>query len=605
MGKGAASPPIDLLDWPSRPSPGIDRSNGEFTVRQPWAGLELAPLTLPAGWYRLRADGEDCAVCLQLFDARDHTLIELSASDDAPAFVRLDGGRYGARLIVGPRCGVYAMTHLGLAAMSASERMRLFASRAVATLRAGVGPARLYAALRRALRPRGTFGVRARPSAGAYIGPLTRNDFARMTSGRHRFLPAAPDGPVFLVRPIRAGDPVEGLEAQSYRRFTLDPTQPHDAICYVDSGERLTPDALAAFADILVAQPDISVVIADTWVNGRPTTRVAFDPLLYRDGYPTPHAIRTGFTAEGPWASQQPRFGTTSVPLSFRDFVVPVSGGLPPFSQNLRVTIIIPTRDRADLLRVALAGLFEATDWPHTVVVVDNGSVEPETFALFDEYRPRGLNVVRADMPFNFSALCNLGAQSSQDRYLVFMNNDVELIRPDWLAHMMRLATLDDVGAVGGRLLYADKRLQHGGVAIGLTQVCGHPWRGLPFEAQKMVDRLCCDSLRAAVTGALLCVSRARFDAVGGFDETAFPVTLNDVDLCLKLRSRGWFSAYAADAEAYHHEGESRGEDTDPEKKTRRQAELDAFVAKWPDMLAADPWLPLAVSRATERFDLR
>jgi GT2 family glycosyltransferase len=138
-----------------------------------------------------------------------------------------------------------------------------------------------------------------------------------------------------------------------------------------------------------------------------------------------------------------------------------------------------------------------------------------------------------------------------------------------------------------------------------MTQLCGHPWRGLPPAGQQDVDRLCRNSLRAAVTGALMCLSRARFEAVGGFDEAAFPVTLNDVDLCLKLHAHGWFTAYAAQAEAYHHEGESRGADIDPEKQARRQRELNAFAAKWSRMIEGDPWLPACVSRATERFDFR
>ncbi len=605
MSTGAALP-IDLLNYPARPSHGIDRHpDGGFVVRQPWAGLELEPLVLPAGWYWLEVEGPDCAACLELSDTTNRTTIELSAESGTPAYVRLGGGIYHARLLVGGRPGIYPASRIVLSVLPLIKRLRLFCGRALAALRAGASPRQLYVALQRALQPKGSFGMRAQPAAGLHLGPLARRDFARMASGRHRFLPATPDGPVFLIRRPTGADNIRGLDAQTYRRFTLDPDAPHDAEIVIGAAEQLTPDALATFADIFVRQPDVSVVISDAWVGEYPSANVAFDPLLYRQGYPTPFAIRTGFVAEGGWQSQQPRFAVSGFPLSFRDLAIPIASAHVAAPPRVPAAIVIPTRDRADLLRVALTGLFGATDWPHEVVVVDNGSVEPETFALFDEYRGHGLKVVRADMPFNFSALCNLGAQASKAEFLVFMNNDIELIRPDWLANMIRLAVRDDVGAVGGRLYYPDKRLQHGGVALGLTQLCGHPWRGLAFADQQDVSRLRLDSLRSAVTGALLCVSRARFDAVDGFDEIAFPVTLNDVDLCLKLQSKGWFSAYAAEAEAIHHEGESRGQDNDPQKRARRQAELDAFAAKWPDRISSDPWMPASVSRATERFDFR
>ena len=138
---------------------------------------------------------------------------------------------------------------------------------------------------------------------------------------------------------------------------------------------------------------------------------------------------------------------------------------------------------------------------------------------------------------------------------------------------------------------------------LGLSQLCGHLWRGLARDLQDAEPRLAHSSLRRAVTAACLCVSRARFDAVGGFDAERFPVTLNDIDLCLKLEAAGGVNIYCATAEAYHLEGESRGADDDLAKAARRHTELLAFSRTWrgEDGQIGDPWLPPSLSRAGER----
>lgn len=560
---------------------------------RPWQALAGETLTLEAGWYCLTADRP---AVVELRDAAAHRLVELPAEPGCPAHVRLDAGTWATRLFAAARPGT-AWPEVSLAAMGVADRATLFGGRAAQALKRGVSPAQLAGLVVRALKPEGTFGVRA-AGEGDALGLLTRADreaaWERPARLEARLAAFAP-GPRFL-----AGD-----EAQLYANRTGDETDDWDWRLVTSPGERLTPDALLLFAEAVEDRPGADVILGDRWEGDRVTQRVAFDPLLYACGLPTPRVERRGAVMEGPWVAQMPRFQLLGVPVA--EIAQPPA---PPRPLVLLApardpaTIIIPTRDKAGVLKTCLDAL-KATRWPHQIVIVDNGSAEAETFALFDEARSAGATVLRDDAPFNFSRLSNRGAAASAGRWLVFMNNDVEVLDGEWLERMVACAALPEAGAVGARLLYDDGSLQHGGVATGLTELCGHPWRHLPPEDIGRVDRLARTSLRSAVTGALLCVAREAFEAAGGFDETAFPVTLNDVDLCLKLMAAGRFNIYCADAVARHPEGVSRGRDSDPVRLARRRAELDAFAAKWPCGPDADAWLAPSVMRSSERIVLK
>ena len=598
---------MDLLKFPAEDGPDAARSDDGVCVKRPWGALRINDVTLRTGWYSM-ALAAGAGACLQLRERTGRRLIELSATPDMPAYARLEGGTYTLELFAGVRPGDYHLSGLVLEPMSKGALFRLLAGRGIRALSEGMSLKRLFSLIQRSLISKSALGVRGGAQGASQLGVLTAADFGRPAPRGGDILPGVRFLVRFLDRPMTASElAAHGLERQNRGNYTLDEADPYDLTLYVGHGQRLTDDALARFSALATEHPEACIMIADAWEDGFPTCRVAFDPLLYVDGYPLPHVRRNlpNEPAET-WAAQQDRHALISVPLA-----AGAATRLRPLPSakavrvRPQVSIIIPTRDRADLLRTCLAGLFDRTDWPHEVIVVDNGSVQAETLALLDSYTERGLRIVKADIPFNFSMLCNLGAAAAQSNYLLFMNNDVATIGHDWLAPMMDLAALPDVGAVGAKLYYPDGRLQHGGIFVGLTEVCGHLWRGLPRDAQEGVDRLSRNSLRAAVTAALMCIERRKFDAVGGFDEAAFPVTLNDVDLCLRLQANGWFTAFAAQAEATHAEGETRGTDEDPVKRARRQHELDRFIARWGRFVEADPWLPPAVMRSTEMFNLR
>lgn len=275
-----------------------------------------------------------------------------------------------------------------------------------------------------------------------------------------------------------------------------------------------------------------------------------------------------------------------------------VSRDLPP------VTIIVPTRNRLDLLRTCLTGV-AAADYPQVeVIVVDNDSDDAETLSFLSALDPAQHRVVRHSGPFNYSAINNRAAALAQGRLLCLLNNDVEMIATDWLALMVRQALRPDVGAVGARLLYPDGRIQHAGVVIGVGNAAGHAHRLIRPDEDGYFRRHALPQFTTAVTAACLLVQRERFEAVGGLDERNFPVAFNDVDLCLRLNQRGWQSLYEPRATLVHHESVSRGFDKDPVGAARFAGELEALQRIWKTDHITDPFHHPQLSRASERFSV-
>ena len=227
------------------------------------------------------------------------------------------------------------------------------------------------------------------------------------------------------------------------------------------------------------------------------------------------------------------------------------------------VSVIVPTRDRAALLASCAAGVLHRTDYPALeLLIVDNDSREAETHALFAQLAadPR-VRVLRRPGPFNYAALNNDAAVAARGAVLLLLNNDVDVIHADWLAELVGHAVRPEVGAVGARLLFADGRVQHAGVALGVSGVAGHTDLLAPRSATGYGGRLALAHEVAAVTGACLAIRREVYAAVGGMDATHLAVAYNDVDLCLRVRERGLRVLWTPFAELFHLESASRPSD--------------------------------------------
>jgi GT2 family glycosyltransferase len=274
----------------------------------------------------------------------------------------------------------------------------------------------------------------------------------------------------------------------------------------------------------------------------------------------------------------------------------------PPAKPPL-TTIVIPTRDRIDLLETCLASLARLPGpGRHEIVIVDNGSVETRTLELLYQLEQDGrARVVRQPGKFNFAALINVGVAAARGEFLCLLNNDIEALGGDWLDRMTAYARRPDVGAVGAQLLYPDGTIQHAGVALGIGGAAGHIAKGEQPRAGDFNPWYTVDREVSAVTGACLVVGRDKFLAVGGMDAEAFAVDFNDIDLCLRLRERGWRSIYCAGAVLIHHESRSRGVHRKGDDLVRFNAELAALRARWKTDEVRDPHYSTLFRRASER----
>ncbi len=275
-----------------------------------------------------------------------------------------------------------------------------------------------------------------------------------------------------------------------------------------------------------------------------------------------------------------------------------------------KISIVIANKDHVDDLRRCISSIREKSTYEnYEIVVVENNSVTEEIFAYynqltgdkFDKAMKHGdvvmsddgvIKIVKYEGDFNYSSINNLGVEKTDGEYILLLNNDTQVITVNWMEELLMYAQREDVGAVGGKLFYANKTIQHAGVVIGLGahRTAGHTHYGQSRENLGYMGRLCYTQNVTAVTGACLMVKKELFEKVGGLD-TGFAVSLNDVDLCLKLRKEGYLNVFTPFAELYHFESISRGLDDSGEKAQRYNKESEVFRDKWKEELAkGDPY---------------
>lgn len=270
--------------------------------------------------------------------------------------------------------------------------------------------------------------------------------------------------------------------------------------------------------------------------------------------------------------------------------LLPAHDVTPPLTTKPVVSIIVPTRNFWSVLKPCLDSL-KNTEWPREnldIIIVDNGSDDAETLNGLAQRQEAGdIRVIRHDHPFNWSELNNVGAAHARGSVLVFLNNDIEVIAPDWLEKLVAFAILPQAGAVGCKLLYPDRTVQHGGVVIGIQGVAGHAhlYIGANDEGYNGLANISREI--SAVTGACIAVEKRKFDAIGGFDES-FRIAFNDIAFCVTLANAGFDNLYVADAVLLHHESKSRGYDTTPEKIERNRLETIAFWRKFQNSIRDD-----------------
>ena len=272
------------------------------------------------------------------------------------------------------------------------------------------------------------------------------------------------------------------------------------------------------------------------------------------------------------------------------------------------VSVLIPNKDHAEDLRRCIGSIREKTTWTNwEIVVIENNSTEEETFRYYGELeKDSRIRVVRYEGAFNYSAVNNLGFRESLGEYLLLLNNDTEVITPDWMQEMLMFAQREDVGAVGAKLLYPDGTVQHAGIGLGLLHLAGHYHRHFPGDHPGYMGRLVYAQDMSAVTAACMMVPRKVYAELDGLDED-YSVVFNDVDFCLRIRESGRLVVWTPFAELYHYESKSRGSDEEtPEKLAFFKAETKKFQTKWNAVLTkGDPYYNPNLTRKEENFKPR
>ncbi len=258
-----------------------------------------------------------------------------------------------------------------------------------------------------------------------------------------------------------------------------------------------------------------------------------------------------------------------------------------------KITIIIPNRDhREDLERCIDSILNRSTYDNYEIIVVENNSTTTEIEEYYRTLEEKNIKLLRYVGDFNYARVNNYGAEYADGQYLLLLNNDTQVITPNWMEEMLMYAQRKDVGAVGAKLLYADRSIQHAGVVIGLGahRTAGHTHYGKAYDNLGYMGRLCYAQDVSAVTGACLLVAKHLYTKLAGLDDH-FAVSLNDVDFCLRLRRQGLLNVFTPFAELYHFESNSRGSDLSGENAKRYELESELFRKKWADVIeAGDPY---------------
>lgn len=275
---------------------------------------------------------------------------------------------------------------------------------------------------------------------------------------------------------------------------------------------------------------------------------------------------------------------------------------------NPLISVIIPNKDHTDDLDICLKSLYEKSSYKNfEVIIVENNSTEKETFEYYEAIAQKHGNVkiVKWEGNFNYSAINNFGVNYAKGEFILLLNNDVEIINGSCLEGMLMFAQRKDVGAVGAKLYYSDDTVQHAGVILGLGGTAGHAHKHFGRSHPGYMARASIAQNLSACTAACLMMRRDVFDEVGGLDES-FEVAFNDVDLCMKIRKKGYLVVFTPYAELYHYESKSRGNDSTPEKLERFRGEIDRFKEKWKKQLDdGDPYYNPNLTLTRDDFSLK
>lgn len=271
------------------------------------------------------------------------------------------------------------------------------------------------------------------------------------------------------------------------------------------------------------------------------------------------------------------------------------------------VSIIIPNKDEKDCLERCINSIIEKTTYNNfEILIVENNSITNEIFSYYKQLsKKENIRLLAWEKPFNYSAINNYAVKKAKGDYLLFLNNDTEVIAPNWIEEMLGHCQRSETGVVGGKLYYPDGTIQHAGTIVGMGGIAGHMFVDMPGERTGYLHKASLQQNLSAVTAACMMVKREIFEMVLGFDEE-LSVAFNDVDFCLRVRQKGYLVVYDPYVELYHYESKSRGSEDSAEKVRRFQEEIEFMRCRWEKLLKeGDPYYNKNLSLTKWNYSLR
>jgi GT2 family glycosyltransferase len=386
-----------------------------------------------------------------------------------------------------------------------------------------------------------------------------------------------------------------------------------DFLTVLDPGDELAPEAIAELALALQARPDLDMVFADEDAIGPGGQRMAPrckpgwspEPLRSLDSVGRPAFLRRSRITQPGTPLDMVRQVALARPEAVRHIPAVLLHRAAPAPLETRtapatfsgpppmVSIIIPTRDRADLLGPCIEGILHRTDHKALeILLVDTGSTAPDALALLESLGadPR-VRILHRAGPFNWSAANNQAAAEARGEVLVFLNNDTVVTRPGWLGELAGQAMRPGIGVVGAKLLYPDGRVQHAGVALGPDGAAKHIQRFAKAADPGYLGQLAVVRDVGAVTGACMAIPRSAFESLGGFEAEHLTLEWSDIEICVRARAQGLRVLYTPHAELLHLESATRADAGDPARIARFEREQAWVMQRWPEAMQHDPFL--------------
>lgn len=517
-----------------------------------------------------------------------HQLIEITISPQKEEFAFLNEQKYKINIINAPREKISEVVKFTIKPISICGKAVLYLKKLNKIIKAGNINFKAISRVLASNKSEQCFGINLKNEDDN--GPILQRELelSRITKCVFEY----DEETVSIIQKLAISEDCQNIDARDqlnelHINLEIEPSNNIQYKFFCPEHDRITNDSFWQIAKAVLKFPTADVIVFDKFQNGFICEFKSLDYILLSQISDQICFLQCTKQAENFLKGSNLEDLYTGICVKSSN--IPICHGqitrTTPIFTNYKkkhlISIIIPTKDHIELLSAAINSIKNTTKLAYEIIVLNNRSKEAKSLEYFKEIAKAGVKIVNADFEFNFSKLCNLGTTYAVGDVLLFMNNDVEILSKDWLECIYSMIENEKIGAIGAKLYFQDMTLQHAGVFLGISDGCGHLFHNLSSDKNCNYPLLMYPSCRDAVTGAFLAISADNFKNFGPFNENDFPITYNDVDLCLELIKNSKLVIFNPLIEAIHKETQSRPNDKLASQRIRRQSENNKFWAKW------------------------